>query len=94
MRKLIKDFDKGNPILPEAGFELIPVPPSEAFGARQKRNADRMRQKKARKEALLKGVVDTGKSGDAKIDAKDKAPRVIDMEVRNGSGRVHFAKSS
>ena len=94
MRKLIENFDKGDPILPEAGFELKTVPPSEAFGQRAKRNAKRLLQKKARKEALLNGTINSGGNEEEERKAKDKTPQIIDLEVRNGSGRVRFVKSS
>jgi hypothetical protein len=87
MRDLIENFDKGNPVAELAGFELKKPRPSETFDGKSRRNSV---QRARRKTALLKGSRATPKRG-AQGDGKYSKPSVVvDLEVRNGSGRVHF----
>jgi hypothetical protein len=82
-RRLIENFDKGNDLGTNLGFDLIRPKPSMTLKAKTQRN---------RKTALLKGI--------SKVKSKATRPNgrfndpaiVIDLSVRNGSGRVQFKK--
>jgi hypothetical protein len=87
MRDLIENFDKGNSVSDFAGFELKKPRPSERFDAK----ARRMRRYHAgRKKALLKGTRQATKRGKQGEGKYSKPSVVVDLEVRNGTGRVHF----
>ena len=96
MRELIEGFDRGDPVATVAGFELKAPNDSE----RLDRKADKNREwKRKRKEALLSGKaigpnrILPGKKKGAQGEGKYSKPAiVIDLEVRNGTGRVQFKK--
>jgi predicted GIY-YIG superfamily endonuclease len=84
MRNLIEQFDKGNPIIPEAGFELKVLHYSETFEGRHVKAArDR---NSAKKRAAIEGERVIKKQTKPTKESMIK----IDLEVRNGTGRVHF----
>ena len=87
MREMIEDFDKGKQVIPEAGFELKRVRDSERFEYRSEKRA---KSKERRKIALLKGTATGEKKGAQGEGAFSKPAIVVDLEVRNGKGRVHF----
>jgi hypothetical protein len=91
MRDLIENFDRGCDVAEFAGFELKRPGPSRTFegnAARHRRRRENM------KKALLKGTRKLPKRG-AQGDGKYSKPSlVVDLEVRNGSGRVHFKNES
>jgi hypothetical protein len=87
MRNLIEDFDKGHSVAETAGFELKKPRPSERFDAKAKRMK---RYHDGRKKALLTGsrqFAKRGKQGEGKYS---KPSVVVDLELRNGTGRVQF----
>jgi hypothetical protein len=87
MRDLIENFDKGNDVADFAGFELKRPGPSRTFegnAARHKRRRDNIRH------ALLKGTRKQPRRGLQGKGKYSKPSLVVDLEVRNGSGRVHF----
>ena len=86
MRGLIEAFDRGLPVVPEAGFELKRVRDSERFEYREQK------KKASKARALLKGTSSGKRKGDQGKGAFSKPALVIDLEVRNGSGRVQFKK--
>ena len=87
MRDLIENFDKGNPVANVAGFELKKPVPSETFEGKARRNKS---QGERRKKALLKGTRMTPKRGIQGEGKYSKPAIVIDLQVRNGKGQVHF----
>jgi hypothetical protein len=89
MRSLIEDFDKGKPVIPEAGFELKRVRNSERFEAREEK---RRKAKERKKHALLSGTCTGERKGNQGKGAFSKPAMVVDLEVRNGQGRVQFKK--
>lgn len=90
MRNLIENFDKGNPVATVAGFELKKPKPSATFvGKLETNRAWRAR----RKQALLKGVSSSPKNGVQGEGKYSKPAIVVDLEVRDGKGRVQFKKS-
>jgi hypothetical protein len=91
MRELIEDFDKGKPVIPEAGFELKRVRDSERFEYREEK---RRKEKERKRAALINGTSTDKKKGNQGKGAFSKSAMVVDLEVRNGMGRVHFKKSS
>ena len=89
MRDLIENFDRGNSVTELAGFELKAVRPSERFEAK----ANRMKKYGVtRKKALLKGTASPAKRGMQGQGRYSKPAVVVDLEIRNGTGRVHFKK--
>jgi hypothetical protein len=89
MRDLIENFDRGNSVTELAGFELKALRPSERFEAK----ANRMKKYGfTRKEALLKGTASPAKRGIQGQGRYSKPAVVVDLEIRNGTGRVHFKK--
>jgi hypothetical protein len=89
MRDLIENFDRGNSVASFAGFELKKPRPSERFGAKAKR----MKKYTAgRRKALINGRSTVPKRGIQGEGRYSKPAIVVDLEVRNGSGRVHFKK--
>lgn len=87
MRDLIDSFDRGHTVQDLAGFELKRPRPSQTFEgmARRKREANARR-----KEALLLGTRQSIKKGRQGEGRYSKPVRVVDLEIRNGSGRVQF----
>jgi hypothetical protein len=86
MRELIENFDKGNKVSEVAGFELKRPRPTETLeGKLNKNRAWRERRRKA----LLKGTArcKRGSQGEGKYS---KPAIVVDLEVRDGKGRVQF----
>ena len=91
MRDLIDNFDRNKKVPDLAGFELRRPRPSTTFEGM----ALRKKAAKARKqEALLLGTRQTTKKGRQGEGRFSKPVRVVDLEVRNGSGRVHFKKEA
>jgi hypothetical protein len=89
MRELIENFDKGKPIASMAGFELKKPCLSKTFeGARRCFKKANTKKRKA----LLNGIKLFSRNGEQGIGAYSKPAMVIDLEVRNGTGRVHFNK--
>jgi hypothetical protein len=87
MRDLIEDFDKGNEVATLAGFELKAPVGSRTFEG----NAARHRRTRAlKRKALIKGVRKGNKRGRQGEGRYSKPSIVVDLEVRNGAGRVHF----
>lgn len=96
MRALIENFDRGQPVETCAGFELRRPNAAQTLDGQAARN--RAWEAK-RKEALLKGTanghrritagVKKGSQGEGKYS---KPAIVIDLEIRNGTGRVQFKK--
>jgi hypothetical protein len=96
MRDLIENFDKGNTVADVAGFELKKPRPSHTLAGKIQKN--RAWQEKRRK-ALLKGTalgsrraIPGAKKGDQGEGKYSKPALVIDLEVRDGKGRVQFKK--
>lgn len=89
MRDLIDNFDRGQEVPSLAGFELKRPRPSQTFEGMARRKKAYHAKKR---EALLKGTRGPDKKG-RQGEGRYSAPvRVVDLEVRNGSGRVHFRK--
>jgi len=89
MRDLIENFDRGKSVVSVAGFELKKPRPSERFDAKAKR----MKKYAAgRRKALINGSSTVAKRGIQGEGRYSKPAIVVDLEVRNGSGRVHFKK--
>lgn len=88
MEQLIRDFDKGIPIKDLAGFLLRAPSKSQTLKGSRERNRKHAakRRKEKHRSASLVGYVKSRTSG-----PQAKA-RVIDLDVRNGSGMVHFIK--
>ena len=91
MRDLIDNFDRGNKVQELAGFELKRPRPSQTFEgmARRQREANARR-----KEALILGTRQSTKKGRQGEGRYSKPVRVVDLEVRNGTGRVQFKAGS
>jgi hypothetical protein len=94
MRDLIENFDKGNPVAGVAGFELRKPTRTRTFAGKIRIN--RLMKEKRRK-ALLKGTAlgpgrsTPGAKKGAQGDGKYSKPAfVVDLEVRDGKGRVQF----
>lgn len=92
MRELIENFDKGMPVAEMAGFELKKPRPSYTLdGLLAKNRASKQR----RRAALIKGTRDKGSSGTGKgKGAYSKPAIVVDLEVRDGKGRVQFTNTT
>jgi hypothetical protein len=87
MRDLIENFDKGNPVATVAGFELKKPKPSATFEGKL---ANNRAWRSRRREALLKGVRLRPKKGAQGEGKYGKPAIVVDLEVRDGKGRVQF----
>jgi len=88
MRDLIENFDKGNAVGTDAGFELKRPRPSTTLAASRQKNL----KHRLRRKALLRGTCREDKKVNRGI-ARFKDPSiVVDLAVRNGSGRVQFKK--
>lgn len=91
MRDLIENFDKGNQVPTLAGFELKAPGPSRTFEG----NAARQRRAyELKRKALIKGVRKAEKRGNQGDGSYSKPSIVVDLEVRNGTGRVQFKKEA
>lgn len=98
MRELIENFDRGNPVATVAGFELKRPVPSQRLDGQIARNRA---WSEKRKEALLNGTAvgprratagaKKGSQGEGKYS---KPAIVVDLEVRDGKGRVQFKSSA
>jgi hypothetical protein len=90
MRGLVENFDRGKPVDGVAGFELKPMKPSETFVGKADR---RRRQREHHRAALLDGTRTPvrGKQGQG---AYSKPVIVVDLEVRDGRGRVRFKRTA
>jgi hypothetical protein len=94
MRDLIENFDRGNSVAEMAGFELKKPNPSSTLSGKLRKNRE---WKEKRRKALLKGVTlgsrrstpgdKRGSQGEGKYS---KPAIVVDLEVRDGKGRVQF----
>ena len=91
MRDLIENFDKGNRVATVAGFELKKPIPSETFEGKSARNK---KQHARRKKALLNGTSTRPKRGIQGQGTYSKPAIVVDLEVRNGKGQVHFKNAA
>jgi len=91
MRDLIESFDKGKEVKDFAGFELKATVNSRTFAGQLKKNrARRERQRKA----LLNGVATKRRNGAQGVGKFSKPAIAIDLEVRDGKGRVQFKTNS
>jgi len=86
MRDLIENFDRGNEVVSSAGFNLKAPSPGRTLAGQSEY------KKRAKKAALIKGTSTAQKRGSQGKGAYSKPAIVVDLEVRNGSGRVHFKK--
>ena len=94
MRELIENFDRGNTVATVAGFELKKPRPSSTLDGKLRKNREWQNR---RKKALLQGTrlgprrstpgAKKGSQGDGKYS---KPAIVVDLEVRDGKGRVQF----
>jgi hypothetical protein len=87
MRDLIENFDRGRRVLAVAGFELKKPKPSATFEGKL---ANNRAWRSRRREALLKGVRLRPKKGAQGEGKYGKPAIVVDLEVRDGKGRVQF----
>lgn len=88
MRDLIENFDKGLPVSEMAGFELKKPRPSYTLDGKLAKNRA---SKQRRRAALIKGTRDKRSGGTGKgKGAYSKPAIVVDLEVRDGKGRVQF----
>jgi hypothetical protein len=88
MRDLIENFDRGNKVSESAGFELKAPSPGRTLAGQSEY------KKRKKKAALIKGTSTAVKRGMQGKGAYSKPAIVVDLEVRNGSGRVHFKKAA
>lgn len=86
MRELIESFDRGEPVIPEAGFVLKAVPRMRKLENRRKYKKE-LDRRRLRGEAV--GGEKRGRQGEGKYA---ESPLIIDMAVRSGTGAVHFTK--
>jgi hypothetical protein len=91
MRDLIENFDKGNKVQEVAGFELKRPVPSETFEGKSARNK---KQAARKRKALLNGTSTRPKRGIQGEGKYSKPAIVVDLEVRNGKGQVHFKNAA
>jgi len=88
MRDLIENFDRGNKVIDSAGFNLKAPSPGRTLAGQSEY------KKRKRNAALIKGTSTSPKRGMQGRGAYSKPAIVVDLEVRNGSGMVHFKKES
>jgi hypothetical protein len=90
MRELIENFDKGNKVSEVAGFELKRPRPTETLEGKLKKNRA---WKERNRKALLSGTARSkrGTQGQGKYS---KPAIVVDLEVRDGKGRVQFKNTT
>jgi len=89
MRELIENFDKKKPVDDFAGFKLKATRPSCTF----EKQAARARERHQR-IAINGTAIATKRVGNKGKGKYSRPPLVIDLEVRNGSGRVAFKKKA
>ena len=89
MRELIENFDEKQTVDNFAGFKLKAVRPSCTFEKQAARARERHQRLALNGTAIAPKRV--GNQGKGKYS---KPPLVIDLEVRNGSGRVAFKKKA
>lgn len=90
MRPLIESFDRGQGVIPKAGFLLRAPGPAHRFEAKKaKSKRDRettLRRKLEGRSTPSRGISkEGGKAGNS--------PIWVDLSVRNGSGAVHFTQA-
>jgi hypothetical protein len=94
MKRLVKDFDEGRTTIPEAGFVLHAPPRSgtlEGQAERRRQNKDNTKKERHERQKL---------KGTRLPDEEDSLGRyssegvIIDLDVRSGTGAVHFAKTT
>lgn len=90
MRSLVERFDRGKPVLDVAGFELSPPTPGETFEGKSIRSK---RHREQRRLAVINGTTKPvrGRQGQGKYS---KPAIVVDLEVRDGRGRVQFKRTA
>lgn len=89
MRRLVAQFDRGEKIIPEAGFVLRPPPPSGTFEEKRRtRAASKARQKLLGSMEVVQEVV--RENTPTRKKKRAGGPHLIDMDVRNGTGTIHF----
>lgn len=82
MRRLVESFDQGNPIIPEAGFLLLPPSPSTRLEAQ--RESDKRSREKERDKRQVLGTSRSGGHG-------ENAPlSMANPFIRSGKGQVKF----
>ena len=86
MRDLIENFDRGNKVSEVAGFELKRPRPTETLEGKLKKNRA---WKERNRKALLAGTA-RRKNGSQGKGKYSKPAIVVDLEVRDGKGRVQF----
>jgi hypothetical protein len=87
VQQLVRDFDRGDNVIPHGGFLLLA--PGHSNQLQYGREKEMARYKK-QKDALLRG--ETLESiNRKKIKEGPHKPRMIDLEVRNGTGLVKFS---
>jgi hypothetical protein len=92
MKSLIADFDKGKEVLPKAGFMMIAPKPSQKLDKMRAVTAKhRELAKKEKKEALIVGKSLKPKPKRNGGKTPKSAASSVDLEVRRGTGMVHFA---
>lgn len=89
MRRIVEAFDRGETVIPEAGFLLKPPRPSGRLDNERKRGAEKRRRAAARK--AIHGTM-SERVGNQGLGKYDSEPITIDLTVRNGMGAVHFTK--
>lgn len=91
MRDLVENFDQGNYVATDAGFELKRPRPSRTFEGNTARHR---RYRAVKRKALIKGVRKGEKQANRDKVKKSTTSIVVDLEVRNGTGRVQFKKET
>lgn len=86
VQQLVRNFDMGDKVIPTGGFLLLPPKPSHQLDSLRVKQALR---KKRMREALLRGEI--SKTEGTKGKESPHKPRMIDLEVRNGTGMVKFS---
>lgn len=84
--QLVRNFDMGDKVIPNGGFLLLA--PHKALQLENMRSKQ-AKQAKKKREALLRGEKVKRVRKSKGRESRDK-PKLIDLEVRNGSGMVHF----
>jgi hypothetical protein len=91
MRDLIESFDKGKDVKDFAGFELKATVNSRSFAGQLKKNRAR---RERQRQALLNGVATNRRNGAQGVGKFSKPAIAVDLEVRDGKGRVQFKTTS
>lgn len=88
MGDLVRQFDQGHRVIPEAGFELKAPMPSERLDAIAKARPAKFQREKERRKIIGQ------KSGGIPEKARSRYKAiVVDTSVRNGTGAVHFIRT-